>query len=77
MAELRTSAGLTIPNCPRCGYPHDWLACPQVKAVEFNESGTIVQRLEFLTPVDFHRQVARADEVSETVDNYPKLGDKQ
>jgi hypothetical protein len=74
MAELRTSAVLNVPNCPRCGYPHDWLACPQVKAVEFSDVG-ILQRLEFLTPVDFHKQVGKADE-PEPEGDYPKLGGK-
>jgi hypothetical protein len=39
-----------IPACRWCGHAHGDL-CPQVKALEFYEDGT-VKRVEFLTPND-------------------------
>lgn len=41
------------PPCRRCGEPHDIMACPHVKSVEFAEDGERITRVEFLTPVDY------------------------
>lgn len=37
-------------NCKYCGHRHGDL-CPQVKAFEYNEDGSI-RRVEFFAPVD-------------------------
>lgn len=41
-------------SCMRCGEGHHITACPEVKAVEFHESGDL-RRVEFLTPADMLR----------------------
>jgi hypothetical protein len=40
--------------CGRCGQDHAIIACPEVKAVDFDRDGNIM-RVEFLTPVDMLR----------------------
>jgi hypothetical protein len=61
---------MTDAICPRCGEAHDIIACPNVKAIEFDAEQHII-RVEFLIPVDFHRQDAAA---MAAPDNYPKKG---
>jgi hypothetical protein len=56
-------------KCARCGAEHTIVACPNVKAVEFDAFQRI-SRVEFLVPVDFHRQ-----SIGEPApDAYPKKG---
>ena len=62
-----------VLKCPRCGEDHAPIACPYVKAIEFDPvAGLIITRLEFLTPADYgpSKPVAVDDESPE----YPKLG---
>lgn len=42
-------------NCRWCGQAHDERFCPKVKAIEFQDDGTTVRRVEFMTPKDFHQ----------------------
>ena len=44
-------------DCPRCGEKHLIIACPYVKAIDF-EDGSLLQirRVEFLTPADYGPQ---------------------
>ncbi len=77
MAEHRAGAELAVPaeKCPRCLDEHPIIRCPYVKAIEFEFSGIFdsIKRIEFLTPADFGRPIAKPEEA---VDNYPKLGQK-
>jgi hypothetical protein len=58
-------------KCRRCGDAHEIIACPNVKAVEFDGFQRI-SRVEFLVPVDFHRQA-----IGEAAPNaYPTKGPK-
>jgi hypothetical protein len=57
-------------KCPRCGEPHGIIACPHVKAIEFDAEQNIM-RVEFMVPVDFHRLDAAA---MAAPDNYPRKG---
>lgn len=57
-------------KCPRCGQAHELVACPYVKAVEFDAFGR-VSRSEFLTPIDFPREQRQDVEP-----DYPRLGPK-
>ena len=62
-----------VLKCPRCDGDHAPIACPYVKAIEFDPgAGLIITRLEFLTPADYgpSKPVAVDDEAPE----YPKLG---
>lgn len=66
-------------KCCRCGEPHDIITCPYVKAVEFDDTGENILRLEFLTPADYgpapaaqRSQTTAAGEV-----DYPRMGPKQ
>jgi hypothetical protein len=60
-------------TCPRCSGKHEIIACPHVKAIEFEDGdGQTIRRLEFLTPNDFPRADPRA---APAPDNYRKLGD--
>ena len=61
--------------CDRCGGDHTPIACPYVKAVEFDASGLIITRLEFLTPADYGPSKPVADE--KPSDDYPKLSDQK
>lgn len=58
--------------CARCGQTHDIVACPHVKAVEFE--GDSITRIEFLTPMDYPRDPAAKPEVT-AVDgpDYPRI----
>jgi len=66
-----------VPKCPRCGEAHPVIACPYVKAVEFDPgTGLIIRRLEFLTPADYGRAPAVTREPDAPADDYPRLGQK-
>lgn len=74
MAEDRAGADPVTTDepldCPRCGAPHWLIACPFVKAVEFEDADErLVRRVEFLTPADYPRAVPAG--VPEP--DYPKL----
>lgn len=66
--------------CGRCGADHDIIACPFVKAVEFDDAMR-VSRIEFLTPADYAqpRVVKAPDDAPPAAgpSNYAKLGQKQ
>lgn len=55
--------------CIRCGQPHKIVSCPGVKAVEFNADTGAVVRVEYLVPIDFHRQ----DAIAPPQETYDKL----
>lgn len=47
-------------SCPRCREAHEVIACPHLKAIEFEDghdfespSRPLIRRLEFLTPADY------------------------
>lgn len=70
------SAGSDAVKCARCAEPHTLLACPHVKAIDFEygfvdgaESASI-RRVEFLTPADYGRAAPAAPPERD----YPKLG---
>lgn len=48
-------------RCPRCALNHDLFGCPQVKAIDLEHGGDFnsIRRVEFLTPVDFHREAVQ------------------
>lgn len=48
--------------CRWCGEDHGAPLCPFVKAFEFDETGTIVRRVEYLTQADFEHRPKPADE---------------
>jgi len=81
MADGGAGPGVTAPPdaCARCGEPHEIIACPFVKAIEFEDGdGRLIRRIEFLTPADYgppawHQQPEPASEAAA----YPKLGDKR
>lgn len=61
-------------KCPRCGDAHSIIACPLVKAIEFEHGGDLgsVRRIEFMTPADWPQtRVAATDEPAST---YPRKG---
>jgi hypothetical protein len=57
-------------SCARCGQTHDIIACPHVKAVEFD--GDSITRIEFLTPVDYP-QAAKPEPSAVDGDGYPRI----
>lgn len=69
--------------CPRCGAEHSIVACPFVKAVEFEQgiapdyvaTGAIV-RIEFLTPADYGPRAAAPAE-PEPQEEYPRMGPRK
>lgn len=44
-----TAPATTLTRCCWCGAPHGPL-CPHVKAIEFDETGLVVKRVEFHAP---------------------------
>lgn len=58
--------------CHRCGGQHEILACPYVKAAEFDGDGKIT-RLEYLTPADYGPQRREAEKPPEG-EPYERLG---
>lgn len=69
-----TEALAPAAACPRCREAHDLVACPYVKAIDFNEDRT-VRRAEFLTPADFGPKVAPSKPAADpSADAYPRLG---
>lgn len=65
-------------KCARCAAAHTLLACPYVKAIDFEygyvdgaESASI-RRVEFLTPADY----GRAAPAAAPEQDYPKLGSR-
>ena len=60
-------------KCPRCGEDHEPIACPHVKAVEFDATGLIITRLEFLTPADYEPRKEQ-DKPESPREDYDRLG---
>jgi hypothetical protein len=58
--------------CRWCGNLHQ-AYCPFVKAFEFQQDGTTIKRVEFLTPMDYPPQ----GKVDEPEQEYPKLARKE
>ena len=62
------------PNCPRCQQPHKLIACPHVKALEFEDGDpSRILRVEFLTPADFGPKVPPKPEAPPSP-SYLRLG---
>lgn len=62
--------------CRWCGQPRSaahglGLICPFVKAIEFDPSGHVVTRVEFVVPADLG-QPARAEPAPEPEPDYPR-----
>ena len=57
--------------CRRCGEAHDVVACPFVKAVEYDDLTGTIRRLEFLTPADYPS--IKEIKVEPPEADYPKL----
>lgn len=60
--------------CPRCGEAHALIECPHVKAVEYDSTGKIVTRVEFLTPADYHPMKGSIPDAAAAAADYAKLG---
>lgn len=59
-------------TCPRCGELHEIIRCPHLKAIEFEDGdGTLIRRLEFLTPADYV-PAPRAAPAPEPPGDYPR-----
>lgn len=61
-------------TCPRCGENHGIIACGHVKAIQFDETGHIVVRVEFLTPLDYP---SRTVDPPEDEPAYPRYSQTQ
>jgi hypothetical protein len=47
-------------ECPRCGDKHLIIACPYVKAIDFQDGNLLlIRRVEFLTPADYGPQAPK------------------
>lgn len=59
--------------CRRCGEDHELIACPHVKALEFDSvTGLMITRVEFLTPIDYWRD--KSPETPQVDADYPRIG---
>lgn len=64
--------------CRRCGGDHELIACDYVKAVEFDHTGLIITRLEFLTPADYGPiKASSPDEPPAPRQDYVRLGEQE
>lgn len=63
------TSSIASQACIYCGTIHPGLICPRIKAMEFQENGSTIKRIEFLTPMDYPPQ----GKVDEPEQDYPRL----